>query len=117
MATIAEQAQQLNLPRQAEESIFATALPTLWPYMIRPRVRRGKLPYPFSAPGVHYCYFARNGVYEIVRQLGLQGQEVLFPAYCHGVELEALLAAGARPKFYPARAGMRIAVDEVASLI
>jgi dTDP-4-amino-4,6-dideoxygalactose transaminase len=66
---------------------------------------------------VHYCYFARNGVYEIARCLGLQGQEVLFPAYCHGVELEALLAAGARPKFYPVRSRMRLEVDEVAALI
>jgi dTDP-4-amino-4,6-dideoxygalactose transaminase len=85
--------------------------------MLRPRARRKELPYPFSAPAVRYVYFARNGVYQIARQFGLQGQEVLFPAYCHGVELEALLAAGARPRFYPVRAGMQVVAEEVAALI
>ncbi len=117
MVTAVEHIQQPRRRPQAAASIFATAMPTLWPHMIVPAARRAVLPYPFSAPGVRYFYFARNGVYEIVRHLELQGQEVLFPAYCHGVELEALLAAGARPKFYPVRAGMRVEVDEVAALI
>jgi perosamine synthetase len=117
MVTEIARKQPPNRQALSEESIFATAMPTLWPHMIVPAARPVTLPYPFSAPEVHYFYFARNGVYEIARHLELQGQEVLFPAYCHGVELEALLAAGARPKFYPVRAGMRVEVDEVAALI
>jgi dTDP-4-amino-4,6-dideoxygalactose transaminase len=38
---------------------------------------------------------------------------VLFPAYFHGVELEALLEAGVRPRFYPVQQRMRVDPAEV----
>lgn len=99
-----------------EEKLFARADPTLWPHMLLPR-RRLELPFPFGDPRVRYSYFARNGIFELARLLDLGGREVLFPAYFHGVELEALLAAGVRPRYFPVRRGMRVDPDEVVARI
>jgi len=92
-------------------------MPTLWPQMMLPWVRREALPYPFEEPGAHYLYSTRNGIYTVARMMGLAGQEVLFPAYFCGVELDALLAAGVRPRFFPVHGRMRIDPDEVAAQI
>ena len=62
---------------------------------------------------MHYSYFARNSIYALAKLWELAGREILFPAYFHGVELEALLAAGVRPRFYPVHDRMRIDVGEV----
>ena len=70
-------------------SLVASALPTLGPGMVWPRTRRAAVPFPFDDPGVRYFYYARNAVYALARLWNLAGQEVLFPAYFHGVELEA----------------------------
>jgi dTDP-4-amino-4,6-dideoxygalactose transaminase len=66
-------------------------------------------PYPFEASGVRYFYFARNAVFVAVRALGLVGGEVLAPAFHHGVEIEALVSAGANVRFF--RVGPRMDVD------
>jgi len=100
-----------------KRTLFATAGPTLWPSMLWPRSIPADAPYPFNEPGAEFCYFARNAIFWVVRELGLEGQEVLFPAYHHGVELGALLAAGARPRFFPVHMGMRVHADEVAACI
>jgi dTDP-4-amino-4,6-dideoxygalactose transaminase len=81
--------------------------------MLLPRKPRSTA-FPFDAPSVQYVHFARNAIYFLARQMGLSGAEVLVPAYFHGVELEALLAAGVRPRFYPVRSGMRVEPDDVA---
>jgi len=117
MTTLVERISETVDGRPPEEEIFAPAFPTLWPHMLLPRTQRVEWPYPFTDPSVRYFYFARNGVYALPRLLGLAGQEVLFPAYFHGVELEALLAAGVRLRFYPVREGMRVDPAEVAALI
>src|SRR6267378_6294329 len=42
-------------------------------------------------------YLARNAIWHGIKALGLkEGDEVLVPAYCHGVELDVLLARGLR---------------------
>lgn len=88
--------------------LFVPALPTLWPSMLaRPRQAEGFL--PFTAPGVRYFYFARNAIWTAVKMLDLEGAEILVPAYHHGVEVEAMLDAGAIPRFY--RVGPRWEVD------
>ena len=84
------------------------ANPTLWPGMLFGR-RTRRDAWPFASPGVRYFYFARNAVWLAVKVLGLQGGEVLVPAYHHGVEVEALLDAGAEVRFY--RVGRRWDVD------
>jgi hypothetical protein len=93
--------------------LVASALPALRPGMVLPRTRRGAVPFPFDDPGVRYFYYARNGVYALARLWNLAGREVLFPAYFHGVELEALLDAGVRPRFYPVHERMRVDPGEV----
>ncbi len=91
-----------------EGSIFAPAGPVLWPHMLLPRFKHAEMPFPFNDPSVRYVYLARNGIYALARELGLGGQEVLFPAYFCGVELDALLAAGVRPRFFPVSSRLRI---------
>jgi dTDP-4-amino-4,6-dideoxygalactose transaminase len=88
--------------------MFVPALPTLWPGMLVGR-RRPSPFLPFSAANVRWFYFARNAVWLTVKMLGLDKGEVLVPAYHHGVEVEALVDAGATPRFY--RVGSRWDVD------
>jgi perosamine synthetase len=95
---------------------WATELPLLRPGMLL-RQRGGNKPFPFSDPGVQYVHFARNAIYALANQFGLAGADVLVPAYFHGVEVEALLAAGARPRFFPVHAGMQVNPDEIRALI
>lgn len=89
-------------------SLFVPPLPTLWPGMLFAQPRRtGFL--PFASPSARYFYFCRNAVWLAVKMLNLVGKEVLVPAYHHGVEVEALIDAGAVPRFY--RVGARWDVD------
>src|SRR5260370_5676130 len=106
----------VELPERRNE-LFATAYPVLSPSMVWPRRRHPELPFPFNHPSARYFYFARNAIYALARHWNLAGKEVLFPSYFHGVELEALLAAGVHVRFYPVRQGMRVNLDEVVSLI
>lgn len=116
MAALAEDLTNLNYSQQPEVPLFATARPTLWPHMLWPRTKQ-VMPFPFNQPNTRYYYHARNGVYELGQLLGLTGQEVLFPAYFQGVEIEALMAAGVRPRFFPVHEKMRIDPAEVAGMI
>lgn len=93
---------------------FIPALPTLWPGMLLPRAAAGPPPaFPFSAPRVTRFYFARNAVFHGARLLGLAGREVLVPAYHHGVEVAALVAAGAFPRFVRVDARMRLDPEDL----
>jgi len=81
--------------------LFVPAFPTIRPEMLlRPADPAIRTHYPFSAPSAGYFYFARNAIWRAVKALGLDGGEVLAPAYHHGVEIEALIDAGARVRFY-----------------
>jgi dTDP-4-amino-4,6-dideoxygalactose transaminase len=91
-----------------QAKLFVPALPTLWPSMLLSQREPGGF-LPFSAPNVRWFYFARNAVWLTVKMLGLDKGEVLVPAYHHGVEVEALVDAGATPRFY--RVGSRWDVD------
>jgi perosamine synthetase len=82
-----------------EPDLFVPSLPTLWPGMLI-GYRRQSGYYPFCSPTVRFFYFARNAVWRAVKMLGLDRGEILVPAYHHGVEIEALLDAGAQVKFY-----------------
>jgi perosamine synthetase len=88
--------------------LFVPAFPTLSPAGLFGLPKRN-LPYPFSSPQARYFYFARNGLWHLVKLLGLEGREILMPSYHHGVEVETLMDAGARLKFY--RVGRRMDVD------
>jgi dTDP-4-amino-4,6-dideoxygalactose transaminase len=58
---------------------------------------------------VTWTHLGRGALRLAARVLCLEGREVLVPAYHHGVEVDALLAAGAHPAFYPV--GTRWTVD------
>src|SRR2546423_3886057 len=90
--------------------------PTLWPSMVRPRVV-GQLPFPLNHATRRDFMFARYGILAIAQALALEGREVLFPAFFHCVELEALLAAGARVKFFAVDSNLRIDPENIASRI
>lgn len=87
---------------------FIPALPTLWPKMLVGG-RRSRRLYPFNDSSVRYFYFARNAIWLLAKGLKLDGGEILVPAYHHGVEIEALVDAGAQVSFY--RVGRRWDVD------
>lgn len=91
-----------------KESLFVPPLPTLWPSMLFAAPRRTDY-LPFASPSARYFYFCRNAVWLAVKMLNLAGHEVVVPAYHHGVEIEALIDAGAIPRFY--RVGARWDVD------
>ncbi|RJS16403.1 aminotransferase DegT [Corallococcus sp. H22C18031201] len=93
--------------------LYVPSLPTLWPRMLMARVRPGAHP-PFASPNVRYFYFARNAVWLTVKMLGLDAGEVLMPAYHHGVEVEALVDAGATPRFYRVGKHWDVDVEDVA---
>ena len=88
--------------------LFVPALPTLWPGMLFGRHEPSGFQ-PFSGSNVRWFYFARNAIWTTVKMLGLDKGEVLMPAYHHGVEVEAVVDAGATPRFY--RVGSRWDVD------
>lgn len=105
-----------DLHRSAS-AYWATELPLLRPGMLLSRKRSDGVVFPFSAPNVQYVHFARNAIYFLAQQMHLAGAEVLMPAYFHGVELEALLAAGVRPRFFAVRSGMRVDPEDIISAI
>jgi perosamine synthetase len=90
------------------QKLFVPSLPTLWPSMLWGHGQTGSFQ-PFCSPNVRYFYFARNAVWLTVKMLRLDGGEILMPAYHHGVEVEAVVDAGATPRFY--RVGSRWDVD------
>ncbi|HYC48839.1 MAG TPA: DegT/DnrJ/EryC1/StrS family aminotransferase [Burkholderiales bacterium] len=102
---------------QSSSAYWATELPQLKPNMLLPRVRPKTATFPFDAPQVQYVHFARNAIFFLAQQMGLAGQEMLMPAYFHGVELEALLAAGVKPRFFAVRTGMQVDPNEIEAAI
>jgi perosamine synthetase len=89
--------------------------PALHPWMLVPR--RSVPVFPFDQPTIRYYYLARNAIYALANAWNLAGQEVLVPAYCHGVEMQALLHAGARLRYYPVRTGMKVLVEDVVARV
>lgn len=76
------------------------ALPSLHLSQLFNVSRPKQSPFPLSDPRTEFFYFGRNAVWHAIRRLGLSGRKVLVPAYHHGVEVEALVDAGAKPVFY-----------------
>jgi dTDP-4-amino-4,6-dideoxygalactose transaminase len=100
--------EKMPLPRRT-----VPCMQTTWPHMLLPRPAGATpLVFPFDQPGLRYRYFARNAVWDAVQLMKLAGKRVLMPAYHHGVELEALLAAGVQPVFFRVDAQMRVDLDD-----
>ena len=60
-----------------------------------------------------WTHLGRGALHLAARVLGLEGREVLVPAYHQGVEVDALLAAGAHPAFYAVGARWMVDVEEL----
>jgi dTDP-4-amino-4,6-dideoxygalactose transaminase len=101
-------------------SIFVPAFPTIRPEMWC-RLGKGAMreSYPFNDPTAEYFHFARNAIWQAAFDLGLGRDEgeVLVPSYHHGVEIEALIAAGVGVRFYSIGPHFQVDVAEVESLI
>jgi dTDP-4-amino-4,6-dideoxygalactose transaminase len=83
------------VPAPSWLSIYAPLPPSV--YLRRPR----RLPFPLDKPGCQVFAQARQGLFHALAAVGLgQGDEVLAPAYHHGCEIETLVRAGLRCRFY-----------------
>lgn len=101
----------------AGEQAFVSSYPTLHPAMTLPRLGGKPRCFPFDQTSLRYYYLARNAIHALVQVWKLRGQEMLFPAYFHGVEVETLQAAGVKLRFFPVHAGMQVDPKEVAERI
>jgi hypothetical protein len=85
--------------------------------MLAPTTRAVPASFPFDAPHAFPFYFARNAVWYGTRLLGLAGREVLVPAYHHGVEVAALVDAGATPRFVRVDGSMQLDLEDLRAQI
>jgi hypothetical protein len=112
-----------DLPRAPEAAparLFIPSLPTLDPAQLLPSLEPARPPlYPLDrlyAPSTQRFYLARAGVYHaLAHWLADAPGVVLMPAYHHGVEVEAVRAAGGEIVFYRVDADLRIDLDDVAA--
>src|SRR5262245_16937125 len=84
------------------ETMYIPVWPSLIPsYFLRSEVPE-LLPFPLDQPHSTYFYVARNGIYHLIRSFAHHnGVTVLAPDYHHGNEIYAMLAAGAKIRYYP----------------
>lgn len=92
---------------------FALKDTTLAPEMLLRRTSDADLPWVFRQTSVKYHYLGRNASFALVRGLGLEGSEVLFPAFFGPPVLQAPVEAGASIRFYPVRAGMQVTIEDI----
>jgi hypothetical protein len=108
----------------AAPRLFIPSLPTLDPAELVPTLEPARPPlFPLDrlqSDAAQLFYLARAGVYHTLRHwLMVQTHHkrsapvVLMPAYHHGVEVEAVRAAGARIVFYRVDRDMRIDLDDL----
>jgi len=81
-----------------------------------PPDRRTELPFPLNGQGTSF-YTARNAIYHLLRALRFhEGDTILVPDYHHGVEVQAIRAAGASIRYYTVNRRLEPDLDEVARL-
>lgn len=94
---------------------FIPSLQSVSPfYFLRLPNRSFKTTFPFDRERIKYFYFARNGIYHLGLRLKELGKsKMLFPAYNHGNEIRALLAAGINLEYYNILADTNIDFDDL----
>jgi dTDP-4-amino-4,6-dideoxygalactose transaminase len=91
---------------------FLPSLPMLDPRLLLPTLEPPRAPmFPFDREA-HRFYLARAGVHHAVRHFAAGGR-VLMPGYHHGVEVEAVRAAGATVEFYRINRDLRLDLDDL----
>ena len=74
--------------------------------------------FPFSSRRSSFFYLARNGIWHGVESLGLEpGDQVLMPAYHHGVEIEVLKARQLDLRYYRIDEKLQLDPHEIQSLV
>ncbi|MBI2572026.1 MAG: DegT/DnrJ/EryC1/StrS aminotransferase family protein [Candidatus Schekmanbacteria bacterium] len=97
--------------------MYASAGPGLDPRLFLSPPSAAPRPFPLGSPDVIYRYRARNALYHLFSQLMLRPDEtVLVPDYHHGNEIKAILAAGARLRFYRVDRHLQPDLDQVSRL-
>lgn len=77
-----------------------------------------RLPFPLAEDGCRLYAQGRQALFQGVRGVGLNpGDEVLVPAYHHGSEVEALIRAGLRCRFYDATETLEPDAAELEALL
>jgi perosamine synthetase len=97
--------------------MYIPAWPTLSPsYFLKPGSGES-LPFPLGRPGNTYFYVARNGIYHLMRSLGIgEAATVLVPDYHHGNEVYAIRAAGAGIRYYRVKKNLDVDLDALSEL-
>jgi perosamine synthetase len=95
------------------KSRWVSPFPMLSLGMSLPRNSPKDSPFPLDQPSLQYFYLARNGIHAAAQRWKLRDQEMLFPSYCHGIEVATLRAEGVKLRFYPVRSGMRVYPEDV----
>jgi dTDP-4-amino-4,6-dideoxygalactose transaminase len=91
--------------------------PPLNPRVLARRSAR-QLPFPLDDPRCRLYMEARQGLWAGLKGLGItDGDEVLAPAYHHGSDIEALVRAGARCRFYDSNETFEPDEGELESLL
>jgi perosamine synthetase len=104
--------------RQQGANLYLTARPTVSPSILLGGSRRGRLPTPLDAGQVTFYFKARNALWHLIRALRVEEAEsVLVPSYNCGAELDAVVKAAARVRFYRVGRSARIDVDELRKAI
>ena len=94
------------------------ARPALPPSVVLGSWRRGALPPPLDAGRVTLYVKARNGIWQLIRALGVQEPEVvLVPSYNCGAELDAVLKVPATARFYRVDGSARVDFDDLRQAI
>lgn len=106
----------MSLAEELKSSRPINSLPAVTPNALLSSVEPRRA-FPFGDERTRWFYLGRGAVFHAVRALGLVGREVLIPAYHHGVEIEALSAAGAIPRFYGLDRKFRLKVPELEGLV
>jgi perosamine synthetase len=106
-------------PPARDQRLFIPSLPTLDPALLLPTLQPPRPPlYPLDrlrSPATQPFYLARAAVHHAIRHwLGRDGGVVLMPAYHHGVEVEAVRAAGGHVEFYRVDRQLRVDLDDLA---
>ncbi len=106
----------INKIVHGDRKFFASSLPGLSLSGLFPK-HDLKDVFPLNKPHAEYFYNARSAIYTLAELWELKGKEVLFPSYCCGVDLNALLAAGVVPKIYQVHEGMRVDASDIRNAI
>ncbi len=86
--------------------------------MLTPSIKRRPLPVPVEGSPTFYLFWARSGIYQSLRVLGLAaGDTVLAPAYHCASLVDPILQSGASVRFFQIRRDCSVDLDDIRARI